>query len=182
MEPARFTGSDYWYVFIVLFVVLYIVHVVANNKCYKLPLLFSISNSTTSVSSSTWTIRHIAIALPNRPMDERVRLPPCSCKYKLDRMTEHKDSVATTFQIVSGRGRTRTRAFRQQFQHVLQGWIVRCVHGRALDTVDDAMWYVMNNLVRLVHTPSDEEVERQVEPEGHYAHGFGRTFQRGRRH
>ena len=26
--------------------------------------------------------------------------------------------------------------------------------------VDDMMWHVMNNLVRLVHTPSDEEVER----------------------
>lgn len=26
--------------------------------------------------------------------------------------------------------------------------------------LDDLMWYVMNNLVRLVHTPSDEEVER----------------------
>ena len=26
--------------------------------------------------------------------------------------------------------------------------------------VDDCMWTVMNNLVRLVHTPSDEEVER----------------------
>jgi processing peptidase subunit beta len=26
--------------------------------------------------------------------------------------------------------------------------------------VDDLMWHVMNNMVRLVHTPSDEEVER----------------------
>jgi processing peptidase subunit beta len=26
--------------------------------------------------------------------------------------------------------------------------------------LDDLMWHVMNNLVRLVHTPSDEEVER----------------------
>jgi processing peptidase subunit beta len=26
--------------------------------------------------------------------------------------------------------------------------------------LDDLMWYIMNNLVRLVHAPSDEEVER----------------------
>jgi mitochondrial-processing peptidase subunit beta len=164
MEPAYFTGSDYWCVLCdCISVPSYTVHAfsltVSFLYYYDLSLLLFLFHS---VKFNTEDTAYIALAYEAASWTSEYAFPLMLMQVMLG-----------AYDRTEGLGRNHaSRLCQDVAEHELAhsvstfntcykdtglfGVYMVCPH----DKVDDLMWTVMNNLVRMVHMPSDEEVER----------------------
>jgi processing peptidase subunit beta len=190
MEPAWFTGSDYWYVRHIssdefarrleahrvnsMYICMYTSHTPVRSHLYAPPPIYTYSPTHTHLHPPTHThahnsvkfnsddTAHIAIAYESASWTSEYAFPLMLMQVMLG-----------SYDRTQGLGKNHaSRLCQDVAEHELAHSVSSfntCYKDSGLfgvymvcpdNKVDDLMWYVMNNLVRLVHDPSDEEVER----------------------